>query len=202
VPKPRRRRTAEDAREAILAAAERHLIEGGPAALRLADLATEVGVSHPAILHHFGSREGLVKAVVARAVRSLQAELLAALGTGPPAGAGLLDRVHEVLATRGHARLMAWLLLAGYEPFDTDEMRTQWRAIIDATHATRTRVAKGAAPPLEDTAFMNVLSALAMFGLAIAGPETFQLAGLGRGARVEARFRAWLAQLLAEHATR
>src|SRR5262245_18554336 len=77
--RPRTRRSAEEARARILSAAERELMRVGPEGLRLTELARELRVSHPAILHHFGSREGLVAAVVQQAMRSLSADLLAAL---------------------------------------------------------------------------------------------------------------------------
>src|SRR5437762_3432659 len=114
--KKRQRRTSEEAREEILAAAEKMLSKQGPQGLRLQELAEEVGVSHPAILHHFGSREVLMKAVVARAVKTLQDELVTALsGVDEPSPIALVESVHETLSTRGHARLMAWLNLSGYE---------------------------------------------------------------------------------------
>src|SRR5882672_5449363 len=75
---PRKRLTAVEARARILDAAERRLAEVGPEGLRLTELAAELGVSHPAILHHFGSREELVAAVVAAAIARLDARLIAA----------------------------------------------------------------------------------------------------------------------------
>src|SRR5438105_386202 len=60
----RLRRKSEEARALILDAAEKRLIEGGPEALRLQDLARDLRISHPLILHHFGSREGLVGALI------------------------------------------------------------------------------------------------------------------------------------------
>jgi len=53
-PKKRVRRTKEEAQRVILDAAEERLANGGPEALRLQDIAADVGISHPAILHHFG----------------------------------------------------------------------------------------------------------------------------------------------------
>src|SRR5262245_59017473 len=94
-PRARVRRNAEEARTAILNAAEARLIEDGPAGIRLQAIAADVGISHPAVLHHFGSREALVEAVVARALASLDADLLAALGKADHGEAGLatlLDR--------------------------------------------------------------------------------------------------------------
>src|SRR4051794_653604 len=114
-PKPpiaRKRRTAEEARSAILDAAERRLVASGPAGIRLQEVAADVGVSHPTVLHHFGSREGLVEAVVARALDSLRAGLVAAVRASPngPEEVGpLLDAVFDTLVRGGHARAFLWL---------------------------------------------------------------------------------------------
>lgn len=92
----RPRRSAEEARRTILDAAEHRLRDQGPAGIRLQEIASDVGLSHPAILHHFGSRECLVRAVIDRALSVLEADLLAALegpaeeSLDPPA---LVERV-------------------------------------------------------------------------------------------------------------
>jgi AcrR family transcriptional regulator len=202
--KQRKRRSAEGARDEILAAAERHLVAHGPAGLRLQELAAEVGVSHPAILHHFGSREGLVNAVVERAVGKLQHDLIAAIaGSGDQyAGVALFDRVHRTLATHGHARLMAWLLLEGYEPLDSPDIRAQWNKIIDSTHAARTMATKNPDLPREDTAFTVMLTALATFAQALGGPALFHAGGLGKTQRVQTQFRSWLSDMIGQHMTR
>src|SRR6185295_4701389 len=89
---PRKRLRASDARERILAAAQRKLAEVGPEGLRLTELAAELSISHPAILHHFGSREELVQAVVERAMDGLNERLAAALsGQGKGGRVALLD---------------------------------------------------------------------------------------------------------------
>ena len=77
----RPRRTAEEAHRRILDATERRLIDGGPEAVRLQDIAADVGISHPGILHHFGSRERLLAALAKRAIGNLERELLAILAT-------------------------------------------------------------------------------------------------------------------------
>jgi AcrR family transcriptional regulator len=200
----RKRRTAGDARDAILDAAEKRLRDSGPDAIRLQDVAAEVGISHPAVLHHFGSREGLVHAVVDRAIRMLQDDLVHALAQRPdgknPDGAALFERVFDVLFDKGHARLLAWLLLSGHDPFATEAARKGWAQIAEVTHAMRVAGAKGRRKPTyEDTRLTIVLSALALFGEAIAGRATFELAGLGRGPTVERRFREWFASLVENH---
>jgi AcrR family transcriptional regulator len=203
---PRRRRTADAARREILQAAERRLQESGPAGLRLQDVAADVGISHPAVLHHFGSREALVHAVIQQAIIGLQEDLVRSLsatqvGEAPDASA-LFERVYETLFERGHARLMAWLLLSGYEPFN-ETARANWAEIGRVTHALRLKRAKGKnKPAYEDTMFAILLSSLALFGQAIAGRATFRVAGLEADPRTERRFREWLASLLSEHMDR
>jgi AcrR family transcriptional regulator len=196
---PRTRRTADDARREILDAAERLLAASGPAALRLQEVAAEVGISHPAVLHHFGSREELIRAVVDRAVGALESDLLALLSpaAGPPDPRALLDRVFETLAAHGHARLLAWLVLSGHRPFASKAARANWAKIAEVTHAGRR--ALGGDPSLVDTQFTVILASLVLFAEAIAGPTVFEAAGLGTSA--EPRFRAWFADLLFAHVT-
>jgi AcrR family transcriptional regulator len=198
---PRRRRTADVARREILEAAERRLAQSGPQGLRLQDVAADVGISHPAVLHHFGNREGLVRAVIEQAIVRLQEDLVRSLSETPqgdrPDTAALFERVFETLYDRGYARLMAWLLLAGYDPFN-ETARANWARIGEVAHGIRTKRFKGKRkPPYEDTMFAIVLSALALFGQAIAGRSTLRVAGLGDDPTVERRFRQWLAALLA-----
>lgn len=194
----RRRRKPEEARAEILDAAERRLAAAGPAALRLQEIAADVGISHPAVLHHFGSREALVHAVVDRAMQRLEQDLVQAFAAtaGAPGPEALLDRVYETLADRGHARTMAWLLLSGYAPSVAPAARANWTAIAKATHALRP-----AGADFDDTMFTVLLSALALFGQAIAGQSAFDLASLG-DPEAGLRFRRWLGQLLVQHLER
>src|SRR5438067_904808 len=75
------RRTAEEARSLILDAAEKVTRAQGPASLRLQDVAREAGVSHPTILHHFGSREGLMQALNARTMDQLTRDVIDGMAT-------------------------------------------------------------------------------------------------------------------------
>jgi AcrR family transcriptional regulator len=52
------------ARERLLAAAVDHAMRDGIADLSLRELAAAIGTSHRMLLYHFGSREGLLIAVV------------------------------------------------------------------------------------------------------------------------------------------
>ena len=90
----RRRLSSEDAREAILAATEKRLREVGPDALRLQEIASDVGLSHPTVLHHFGNREALVSAVVARAMLALETDLIACFKDIGPAE--IVTTIHQI----------------------------------------------------------------------------------------------------------
>ena len=75
----RQRRTPEEARRLILETAQALIASTGPDGLRLQDIAAAAGISHPLILHHFGSREGLVRALTRQAVAELRDKLVAAI---------------------------------------------------------------------------------------------------------------------------
>jgi AcrR family transcriptional regulator len=64
-----------EAREALLAKAMGHVAAHGLSDLSLRELAAAVGTSHRMLIYHFGSREGLVAAIVA----SMEAQQRAAM---------------------------------------------------------------------------------------------------------------------------
>ncbi|MFO0548064.1 MAG: TetR/AcrR family transcriptional regulator [Polyangiaceae bacterium] len=198
-----KRRSADETRTALLDAAEKRMVRDGPAALRLQDVASDVGISHPGVLHHFGSREGLVDGVISRAIAGLEMDLVKALKAQGSGGdnATMFDRVFDALFTRGHGRLIAWLALSGIDPFGTDAAREAWSNIAKTTHETRlAQLPKGSKKPsLEDTQFAIVLSALALLGHSVAGKPTFAAAGIGQSAAAEKRFRKWLTTVLTKH---
>lgn len=193
------RRTAEEAQRVILDAAEQRLAQVGPAGMRLQEVAADAGVSHPTILHHFGSREGLVHAVVQRALGTLHADLMRELqqelagGTADPVK--LINRAFLTLSQRGHARLWVWLALSGQLP---PSVQPWVREIATVAHEVRGK-RKGAVPrAFEDSLFRTMLAGLALFGEAIIGDAMRESAGLAGDPKAAARFRAWLGTFLAE----
>lgn len=204
-PRPGRiRRTADDARELILDAAEAQLARQGPDSLRLVQLADEIGMSHPAILHHFGSRDGLVRAVVERTARRIEAQVFATLrgDLGDDQAVSLMERLFRALADEGHARLLVWMYLSGHD-VDPVGYGVRMQHIAQTIHAMR--VAGGACgatkADAEDTLFTVLLAGLALFGNAIAGDALRTSAGIGDDvdAGANGRFLTWLAKLLREH---
>jgi AcrR family transcriptional regulator len=199
-PAKRRRLPAAESRERILDAAERRLVEVGPEGLRLAELAEELGISHPAILHHFGSREELVRAVVARSMTALNAELIQSFAGSlaePEAvkPEALLDRVADTLSDRGQARLMAWLILSGRELPEL-EAGLKLARVGEAVHAFRRAREKSPRLDPADSAFMVELVALALLGDAVFGQRMRRLEGLPSSAKASKNFRARLAEAI------
>jgi AcrR family transcriptional regulator len=196
---PRRRRTAEQARREILDAAEKQLSRAGPDSIRLQDVARDVGVSHPTVLHHFGSRDELVRAVVERAFETLQSELVGAFQMTEireRETLTLLNRVSQTLGERGYARILAWLILSGGPRKPTI---APIRVVAEAAHANRRRRGlKGAT--FEDSLFITMLSALVMFSDALVGDNLRASAGLADDPDAPQRFRTWLAKLIVQHA--
>jgi AcrR family transcriptional regulator len=201
--KPRRRLDAEAARELILDATGRRLVKVGPAGIRLQEVAAEVGVSHPTVLHHFGSRELLVKAVITRSLRAINASLIEAIttfGGDDTKMEGLLESVAAALEKSGHARIVMWLALEGQR---IEAVEAHLGEVVDAVHALRlSRTECTPRPTREDTARTIVLATLALFGGALIAPALLENAGLGDGERESPKFRAWLSRLLVDHLQR
>src|SRR5260221_1514602 len=94
-PARRVRRTPEEAKRLILETAQALVARTGPQGLRLQDIAAEAGISHPLILHHFGSRAGLVRALTREAAAELKDRLVASM-TQPEYSVGeQLDQVFD-----------------------------------------------------------------------------------------------------------
>src|ERR1700732_1345250 len=104
----RARRTPEEARRLILETAQQLIARAGPEGLRLQDIAAAAGISHPLILHHFGSRAGLVRELTREATLELRDKLVAAMTAGEYSIEDQLDRVFDAFRG-GLAQRMAWL---------------------------------------------------------------------------------------------
>ncbi|MEZ5960542.1 MAG: TetR/AcrR family transcriptional regulator [Hyphomonadaceae bacterium] len=162
------RRAPEDARENILAAAERLLVVEGPLALKLAEVATAAGVANASVLHHFGSIDGLHAALMERMVSQLIADVMALADEerGPDdKQAAVFEKLFDVFENRNAARLAAWLELTG-----------EWRRMTHIRDAVREVVARRAAfgdvtpKQAEDLVLISVTLAMGagLFGHAMA----------------------------------
>jgi TetR/AcrR family transcriptional regulator, repressor for neighboring sulfatase len=163
-PVPRRRRTPEEAREAILQAAEPLLVELGPDRVGLQAVAKAAGVSHALVTHYFGTYEALVREVLLRR-NELMAESfrqrLMSLEAPPDAGE-MLERFFTFIQQGQHSRLLAWALLTGRSEHMPLTSEHGLRLLADALEfqAGRVAQARGAPPPSRDTVDMTLLVAL------------------------------------------
>src|SRR5262245_47453995 len=203
-PKTRVRRSAEEARRLILDAAEKRLREAGPEAIRLQDIARDAGISHPAILHHFGSRDGLTQALERRALERLEAELVEVLSSQPARSDTAVDVIEHAFAAlghAGHARMLAWRVLQAPRPGPNAD-RTLLRALADLVHARRVEAAEvehRPPPSRQDTEFVVRLAAAAMLGDGIFAPFLDASFGRANDPARQRRFREWFARLLVAH---
>ena len=186
------RRRPEEARAQILDAAEARMKLDGPAGLRLQDVARAAGVSHPTILHHFGSREGLVRALNQRSLEALRASVLAQIGSAKSGG----DSIRQTFAAYrdGMAQRILWLIQSA-EPQPPGGVKFL-DEVVEALHALRVKIAApGTTPDIEDTRAVIHLTSLVGFGDAVIGPRLRQLSGEKERAARE-RFEKWFGELL------
>jgi AcrR family transcriptional regulator len=194
-PARRVRRSPEQARRLILETAQALIARTGPEGLRLQDIAAEAGISHSLILHHFGNRAGLVRALTRQAAAELKDRLLAAMAQPESSPEELLDRVFDAFAG-GLAQRLAWLAVMDPDG-DAGEPAAMRREVADMLHNRRLATAPGGAITREDTQWLVHLVAVAAFGEALYGARLRRDAEAGEaGAR---RFRAWFAALIREH---
>ena len=190
------RRRPEDARALILDAAEALMAErGGPAGLRLQEVAKKAGVSHPTILHHFGNREGLVRALNRRAFE----RLTAIAGEAPDTPRNSHDGVARTFAAYrdGLAQRMVWLLQSAPAPVAAN--LALFEEAVHRLHDMRQRFGStgtgpGAVPDIADTRAVVHLLTIAAFGDALIGARLRQAGA--REDRARSEFETWFSQLL------
>ena len=207
----RKRRPAEETRREILEAAQKLLVAGGPEAVRLQEVARDVGLSHPAILHHFGSRQGLMGALEDHVTNRLVEDVGGVLLTGgfedggTASGSDIIESVAQAMQDRGLAPLIAWLVLCQDDQREsTDEASALVGRVVELI---RVRLAEDGAAPgrrvpsREEIGFGVRLAVVALFGDALIGAELGQAPQDERTGETQ-RFRSWLADLLTERLVR
>ena len=95
---------------ALLDAATDLFAARGPGAVSVRDVATRAGVNHGLVHRHFGSKDGLVRAVLDRLV----ADLRARYAGGVPDGAVRSALFDEIAANDEYWRVLARTLLDGH----------------------------------------------------------------------------------------
>ena len=183
----RRRRTPEQARESILEAAQALIRESGPDALRLTQVARRAGMSHPSVVHHFGSMDGLVAELEHRVGREIRDTLMAALATGGSVP-GAVDAALTALSDSSRARSLAWLRAQGKDPFpDSDE--SGLAQVVAALSQGRTEA------ETDKIRRAVELAVLTMLGDALFGDAVRQRLG-GSPGEGSVALRRWLLELI------
>ena len=198
-PVKRLRRSPEEARRLILDTARELIADTGPEGLRLQEIAARAGISHPLILHHFGSREGLVRALTRQAADDLRDRLVAAINSGDASLEQQIDRVFDAFRD-GLAQRLAWLATGAHGANDPNPA-TILRDIAEVVHARRIAAAgPGVAIDRADTDWLVHLVAATAFGEAIFGRRLLVSAGKPVSEAAERQFRDWFAVLIRRHA--
>jgi AcrR family transcriptional regulator len=174
--KVRVRRAPEEARDNILNAAEKLLLEQGPLALKLTDVAAVAGVANASVLHHFGTIDALHAALMERMVAQLIADVLAIADEGGKRvdqQEALFQALFDVFENRGAARLAAWLELTG-----------EWRRMTHVREAVRSVVVRrasfGDVTPKQAEDLVLISVAMAM-GVGLFGHSLAELMGKPEG---------------------
>ena len=194
----RTRRNADDAKRVILNAAEARLARSGPGGLRLQDIASDIGLSHPVILHHFGSREGLLNALNARTINQLKSAMQAVLDQATSPRRELIDQVLDNVFTAfdsGLAQRVAWLGPDADNP--PGSMNRALSDIIDLIHGGRLVYAErvgGILPDPEDSRMLAFMVTTIAMGNAIFGAQLLGATSAASHAAQIKQFKAWLAR--------
>jgi AcrR family transcriptional regulator len=193
-PARRVRRAPEEARRLILDAAEASMPAEGPGGLRLMSVAAEAGVTHPTILHHFGSREGLISALNRRTLEDLRARLLAAMQDAHADGGDLIRPAFAAYRS-GLAQRVVWMLQAEAEQ-GTGGLSIL-EEIVAELHALRLRLADpGQVIDEADTRRYVHLVIVVAFGDALIGPRLRGASSPGEEATAREGFERWFIDLV------
>ncbi len=171
--KPVRKRDREQTIKQILASAEELLNRKGPDGFGLAELGREAGVSFGLIHHYFGSKEGLLKAVLRRTLKGMGRDIRKLQEDGSyldpeiPSVVVMFDTFAE---RPGVSRMVAWGLLTGL--LDADDLATEFSADRDAAAQILKALREGAPNPSspEESAMNLALLISAILGFNLLRP--------------------------------
>lgn len=119
----RKRRSPEEAKREILHVARQLVLEEGPDALKIKRVAQMIGISHPTILHHFGSAEGLLTQLqqdMALRMRRAFIDVLSNISPQKDRMEVFLE-ILQVISQKENGAILAFLLASGIDPFPPAE---------------------------------------------------------------------------------
>lgn len=165
----------------------------GPAGIRVQDVARAAGVSHSNVLHHFGSRAGLIEALNRRTVDDLKAVLLKVMEAAHSSTEDIIGPAFDAYRN-GLAQRTIWLL-QGSAKQGTQTLPV-FEEIVEALHARRLSAAPpGVVVDKADTRAMVHLTTIAAFGDAIIGVRVRRCSAADEAVE-RRRFEKWFSALL------
>ena len=151
----------DDVQSALIQAAITLFAERGPAAVSVREIASAAGVNHGLVHRHFGSKTGLLRAVL----NHLAGDLEAAVGPDRP-DESLQELLTGVLGAASHQgawlRILAWSMLDGVELGDLQDRFPLARRMMEVAR----RESLG---PLDPEARVTLVMSVGL-GLLLFGP--------------------------------
>ena len=174
-------------REELLQAATDHVLERGLAQLSLRRIADSAGVSHAALLHHFGTREQLVAEIVERVLdRAFTApEVLADEQRAADGGGPLRALWRQATTGRGEAYVRLFLAITGDALHDEVLAAAVRRSVRERTGLMEAGLVRAGCPAREAGALATTVLGT-MRGLVLDRLVT------GDAARVDAAFEGFV----------
>jgi len=166
----------------------------GPDSIRLVQIAAAAGVSHPTVLHHFGSREGLVQALNRRTLEDLKTAVISLMHSRQDEGADGIALTFQAYRN-GLAQRLIWMMQA--DAGNPPNRLTIFEEIVAELHALRVRLAEpGVHVEERDTRAIIHLTAVAAFGDAIIGPRMRGADGPDQETELRTCFEHWFGSLM------
>lgn len=184
----------EEAKQAILDAAENIVYEVGTAGLRISAVAKKAGMAHPNIIHHFGSRENLLQELALRVgERSTKRVTAAILEAKQAPEEKLVDAMTKVLETAfegKEGRVAIWFHLSG----EINTIRPHIKQIVDAAHQLRLTLDPDV--NLASTRRIVLLVTMALIGEVVSGQALKESLQFDQELKKRAHFKRWLANMV------
>ena len=170
------------------------MLEVGPAGLRISAVAKKAGMAHPNIIHHFGSRQGLINALADRvgsqATKRITQAITDALAAPSEDRVSAMTHVLDMAYPGDAGKAAIWLHLSGAET----DMKPNMDKIVALSHSLRQHINPDVV--LDDTNRLTLLVTLALVGEVVSGASIKEALGFGHDQASRAHFRQWLTEIL------
>jgi AcrR family transcriptional regulator len=179
----------------------------GPDAVGIQDVGREAGISHPMVIHYFGTYEGLVRETLLRLNQRTIEEIQRRLSAPEsPAMGEMMSLMLGVLQQPAYARLMSWVALSGQAEKLPIAGTQGLRHIADALERRGERAVQDGflptAPPRRAIEMAILLGVAAGHGYAIGKSLFVRGLGLSDSAELEAEFGRALSEVVLHYLVR